>query len=161
MKKLVTLLGLFLTINVFANDTAKLYDPTADVKKDITRLLEQAKKENKNLMLQIGGNWCVWCHRFNTFVQTDNELKESLDKNYIVYHFNYSPENKNLDYLKKLDFPQRFGFPVLVILDSKGNRIHTQDTALLEEGSGYNKKKVKTFFLNWAPVALSETSYKE
>jgi thioredoxin-related protein len=72
--------------------------------------MAKAKKESKHVLLQIGGNWCVWCYRFNSFVLLDPDLKNILNNNYVVYHLNYSPENRNLDYLKKLGFPQRFGF---------------------------------------------------
>jgi thioredoxin-related protein len=155
------ILFLFVSLNSFANDSTKLYDPYANVSKDLAASLARAKKEKKHVLLQIGGNWCVWCYRFNSFIQMDKELKGLLDNNYVTYHLNYSKENKNLDYLKKLGFPQRFGFPVLVVLDADGNRIHTQDSVLLEKGNGYDKDKVKTFLMNWAPAALNEIYYKE
>lgn len=161
MKILLIVISLLLTVNLLGNDTTKLYNPAANVEKDMVEILKQAKKENKHVMLQIGGNWCIWCYRFNRFVGSDKELKESLDKNFVVYHLNYSPENKNLEYLKKLNFPQRFGFPVMVILDVEGNRLHTQDSGLLEQGNTYNKDKVKGFFQNWAPNAVNEAYYRE
>ena len=161
MKKLCVMMACWITLQASANDTAKLYNPNAIVEKDVAALLIKAKKENKNIMLQIGGNWCVWCYRFNDFVEKDKELKGLVDKNYVVYHLNHSKENTNYIYLKKLGFPQRFGFPVFVILDVKGNVIHTQDSVLLEEGQGYSKEKVKTFFQNWSIDAFNEANYKE
>ncbi|MBD0276438.1 MAG: thioredoxin family protein [Bacteroidota bacterium] len=151
----------FIAFNAVANDTTKLYDPYANVAADVQKALAKAKKEQKHVLLQIGGNWCVWCYRFNAFVQLDSSLKKLLDNNYVVYHLNYSKENKNLDYLKKLGFPQRFGFPVLVVLDANGNRLHTQDSSLLEKGNGYDAGKVKSFLINWSPSALNEIFYKE
>lgn len=148
-------------VGVFAGDTTKLYNPLAVVEKDVAAALQQAKRENKHVMLQIGGNWCVWCYRFNAFVETDSTLRTILHRNYIVYHLNYSKENKNLDYLQKLGFPQRFGFPVIVILDTAGKRIHTQNTYLLEKGNGYDFDKVRGFFTDWSPVALNPAYYKE
>ena len=95
-------------------------------------------------------------------MESDKELKEIIEKTYVVYHLNYSKENKNLDYLKKLGFPQRFGFPVFVILNKEGQVIHTQDSGLLEDGmKSYNKDKVKTFLQNWSTEALNESNYKE
>ena len=41
---------------------------------------------------------------------------------------NYDPKNKNEEVLAELGYPQRFGFPVFVILDANGNRIHTQNS---------------------------------
>ena len=152
---------LFFSVGVKANDSTRLYNPYANVSKDISALLERAKKEKKHILIQVGGNWCIWCYRFNAFVQTDTLLKKMAIDNYLIYHLNYSKENKNLDYLKKLGFPQRFGFPVLVVLDANGNRLHTQDSALLERGNGYDKDKVKSFLRNWAPGAFEEMQYKE
>jgi thioredoxin-related protein len=161
MKRLFFLLMLSFSLHAFANDTTKLYDPKANVEKDVAVALAKAKKEGKHVLLQIGGNWCVWCYRFHNFLQQDSSLKNILDNNYVVYHLNYSSENKNLDYLKKLGFPQRFGFPVLVILDANGNRLHTQDSGLLEKEKSYDKEKVKNFLTNWSPQALKESNYKE
>jgi thioredoxin-related protein len=161
MKTLLITLMLSISLSAFANDSTKLYDPNANVEKDVSAALVKAKKEGKHVLLQIGGNWCVWCYRFNSFVTGDTTLNRIMNENYIVYHLNYSPENKNLDYLKKLGFPQRFGFPVFVILDAKGKQLHTQDSGLLELGKGYDKDKVKNFFDNWSPGALKEVNYKE
>jgi hypothetical protein len=91
----------------------------------------------------------------------DKELKTLQGNNFLVYHLNYSPENKNEAYLKKLGFPQRFGFPVIVILDADGHRLHTQDSTLLEQGNTYSTSKVKSFFINWSPNALKDIYYKE
>ena len=161
MKRFLFLMIVLFSLQASANDTTKLYDPNANPEKDVAVTLAKARKEGKHVLLQIGGNWCVWCYRFNSFVLLDSTLKNIMNNNYVVYHLNYSPENKNLDYLKKLGFPQRFGFPVLVVLDANGNRLHTQDSSLLEKGNGYDKDKVKGFLINWSPFALKEANYKE
>ena len=75
------------------------------------------------------------------FVKADTALNRVTNENYVVYHLNFSPENKNLDYLKSLGFPQRFGFPVFVVLDAAGNRLHTQDSGLLEKEKSYDKSR--------------------
>ena len=56
--------------------------------------------------------------------------------------------------MQRLNNAGRFGFPVLVVLDEQGNVIHIQDSALLEEGKGYNQQKVLRFFQNWTPAAV-------
>ena len=160
--RFLPLLFIFLfSLQTKAADTTRLYNPYANAAKDIQQAVQRAKKEGKHVLIQVGGNWCVWCYRFNAFVQLDSGLKKVMNNNYVVYHLNYSKENKNLDQLKKLGFPQRFGFPVFVILDAGGNRLHTQDSALLEKGNGYDRDKVMSFLNNWSPAALSEVLYKE
>ena len=159
--RLLVLFFLFLSITCYSNDSTKLYNPAANVVKDVAAALSKAKKEKKNVLLQIGGNWCVWCYRLNSFIQTDSILKKLVSDNYVLYHLNHSKENKNLSYLKKLGYPQRFGFPVLIVLDADGRQLHTQDSALLEKGNGYDEEKVKSFLRNWAAGAFDEMHYKE
>ena len=138
-----------------AAEKAKLpkpYNYKENAEAKIAELVKQAQAENKNIILQAGGNWCIWCLRFNQFVQTTPELKNIVDKNYLYYHLNYSPENKNEKVFAKYGNPgEKFGYPVFVVLDKNGKMIHTQDSAVLEEGKGYSIEKVKAFFTEWAP----------
>ncbi|MCW3161824.1 thioredoxin family protein [Chryseobacterium oryctis] len=136
-----------------AEEKAKLpkpYDPKADAQADINKLIEQAQKEEKNIMIQAGGNWCIWCLRFNQYVQTTPELKEIVDENYLYYHLNYSPDNKNEKVFDQYGNPgDKFGYPVFIVLDKNGKMIHVQQSDVLEEGKGYSLDKVKEFFLQW------------
>lgn len=159
--KYLVLITLVFSLQAAAADSTKLYNPYANAEQDVARLLQKAKKEGKHVLLQVGGNWCIWCYRFNAFVQTDSTLKKLAGNNYIVYHLNYSKENKNLAYLAKLGYPQRFGFPVLVVLDADGKRLHTQDSGMLEKGNGYDEKKVTAFLNNWTAAALNAVLYEE
>lgn len=139
----------------------KLYNPAADAKADIAAAVKKANAEHKNVLLQIGGNWCIWCLRFNDLVTKDAELNKTMNDDFVVLHVNWSPENKNEKVLADLGYPQRFGFPVFVVLDGKGTRLHTQNSGYLEEGKGHSKAKVQEFFENWSPKALDPKSYVE
>lgn len=144
-----------------AQDEKKLYDPTADAQQQIADALSRAKETNKHVFIQVGGNWCSWCILFHKFVEGNEAVKSVFDDNYVPVKLNYSSENKNMDILAKLGYPNRFGFPVFVILDADGKRLHTQDSALLEDGQGYSEKKVVGFFKNWSPAAVDPATYAE
>jgi thioredoxin-related protein len=166
MKRPALLLLIFIAcdLSLFAQEKTSnnlnLYNPSADAKTDITNVVAIAKKENKHVFLQIGGNWCGWCIAFDKKVNENEELKKIINENYVVYHLNYSKENTNSEILKDLGFPQRFGFPVFVILDAEGNRLHTQNSAYLEEGKGHSAEKVKEFLESWTVKSLDPTNYK-
>lgn len=131
----------------------KPYNDKENAEQTIKDLVAQAKKENKNIMIQAGGNWCIWCLRFNQYVQSTPELKEIVDQNYLYYHLNYSPENKNEKVFAQYDNPgAKFGYPVFIVLDQDGKMIHTQDSAVLEEGKGYSLEKTKAFFMKYIPT---------
>jgi len=137
-----------------------LYDPSDDAKTEIAKAVKKAEIEGKHVFLQIGGNWCGWCLIFDEKINSDGTLRTFMENNFIVYHVNYSPENKNVDVLASLGFPQRFGFPVFVILDGKGNRIHTQNSVYLEEGKGHSSSKILEFLKHWSPAAVDPENYK-
>ena len=142
-------------------EKAHIYDPAANAEEDIKAAVAKAAVEHKHVFIQVGGNWCVWCRRFHALVEADTTLTRVINSNYVIVHVNYSPENKNEKVLAQLDYPQRFGYPVFVILDAKGNRIHTQNSGYLEEGLGHSKKKVEEFLKQWSPVAVDPNTYKK
>ena len=169
MNKLI-IIAAFLTLSagVKAQDVGTkpaeaphLYNPSANAKADIANAVTKAAAEQKNVLLQIGGNWCIWCLRFNDLVTKDSTLNKYLNDNYVVLHVNYSKENKNEDVLASLGYPQRFGFPVFVILNGKGERLHTQNSGYLEEGKGHSKEKVLGFFKDWSPAAVNPVTYQK
>jgi thioredoxin-related protein len=144
---------------VKAGSSDSLYHPLANADKDIAAAIKAANQEKKHVLIQAGGNWCSWCIEFNRFTTSDKQMDSAMKADYVVYHLNYSPQNKNAEIFKKYAFPNRFGFPVFLILDGKGKLIHTQNSAYLEEGKSYNKRKVLEFLREWRPAALDEKSY--
>lgn len=141
--------------------TFNLYKPAENAKEQIKIATNKAKKAGKYVLIQIGGNWCIWCARFNDFVTTDKSLDSLVNSNYVVYHLNYSKENYNAELLNKYQFPQRFGFPVFLILNEEGDLIHTQTSWYLESGKGYDKEKVTAFLNDWSKKAFDASQYNE
>jgi thioredoxin-related protein len=141
-------------------DAQKIYNPQADAKAEIAKAVAQAKKEGKHVLLQVGGNWCPWCIKLHKYLDQEVEIKKLMDDNYVFLVVNYSKANKNKEVMKMLKYPQRFGFPVMLVLNEKGERIHTQSTGILEKDKGYDFKKVKSFLYNWRPDALNPAHYK-
>ena len=142
-----------------ASAADSLYNPRANARKDIAKAVAKAKAQNKYVLIQAGGNWCGWCIEFNRFVANDSTLSSIIQTNFIVYHLNYSPENKNAEIFKEYNFPNRFGFPVFLILTGEGNLIHTQNSSYLELAKSYDTAKVKEFLLNFTPKAFQESAY--
>lgn len=162
MKILLFAISFFIicSANAQSRDTAHLYNPNANAEKDIAAAVKKAKAEHKFVLMQGGGNWCIWCKRFSLAVANNPKLDSIVNADFVFYHLNYSEENMNEKVFAKYGYPQRFGFPVFIILDDKGNRIHTQNSEYLEQGKGYDKDKIAAFFEAWSPKALDPASYK-
>ena len=155
---------LFFSFTVFSQDMKKfnLYKPDEKAEAEIANVVGEAKRSGKHVLIQIGRNWCIWCARFHEFVKKDSQLDSLMNANYVVYHLNYSKENYNAKLLTKYNFPQRFGFPVFLILDGEGNLLHTQNSWYLEDGkTSYERDKIKSFFTEWSKKSLDPSQYKE
>lgn len=137
----------------------QIYDPAADAPKQIAVAVAEAKRTGRHVLIQVGGQWCIWCMRLHKTITSSPELTRLVNDNYVVVHLNFSRENQNLETLAKLGYPQRFGFPVLVVLDGDGNRIHTQDSGYLENGSFHSVAKVAKFLEDWSPKAVDPATY--
>ncbi len=147
--------GLF----VFAQEK-KLYDPLANAEKDIQEAVKKAAAENKMVLLQGGGNWCGWCIEFARLAKADKKIDSILRSDFVWYHLNFSKENKNEALFAKYGYAQRFGFPVLIVVNAKGQRVHTQNSEYLEDGKkSYDVQKVIHFLEQWNSKALSPQTY--
>ena len=77
MKKCILLFAfaaLALGVSAQQKDSVKIYNPSADAKAEIKEMVKKAAADHKNVLLQIGGNWCIWCIRFNNLVTSDADL---------------------------------------------------------------------------------------
>lgn len=162
MKKIFFIItSIFFVANIFAQEN-KLYNPSANAEKDMTAVVKEARSLHKNILVMAGGNWCSWCVEFTRFTKSDPEIDSVINSAYIWYHLNYSKENKNAEIMARYGFPQRFGFPVFIILNENGERIHTQTSEYLEDGKkSYHKKRVQDFLEMWSPQALDANMYRE
>ncbi len=133
----------------------KYYNEDVDAMAQIQTASMLAKQSGRYVLCQVGGNWCPWCIRFADFATTDSVIAPLIERNFVYVHINYSKANKNPEAMKYLGNPARFGFPVFVILDEDGKPIHIQESASLEEGKSYDRKKVENFLSLWTKKAVT------
>ena len=104
----------------------KVYDETINPMEQIDRALATARssQQPKLVICQVGGNWCPWCLRFADFAATDPDIAKVIDDHFLLIHVNYHPrkaQDASAEALmSRLGHPQRFGFPVFVVLDGEG-----------------------------------------
>ena len=125
------------------------YDPARDPFDDLKAAINVAQKSGQRIILKVGGEWCIWCFRLDDFIKQHQEIDNYLHSNYIFLKINFSKENKNENFLAQ--YPKISGYPHLFVLDSNGDFIHSQDTALLEKEKSYDAHKIMEFLRQWAP----------
>ena len=155
MKKLFLFLAMLLGLTCGIQAQApKVYNEDLDAMEQIQKAVEEARASDRYVMCQVGGNWCPWCLRFAEFATKDSVIAPLMEENYVYIHVNYSKGNKNLEAMKYLGNPGRFGYPVFVVLNEEGIPIHIQESESLEEGKGYSQKKVGKFLRLWNKKAV-------
>ena len=126
-----------------------IYDETADAAKQVAEALVVAKREKKQVLLQFGANWCVWCHVFHHFLDTDRTIQKKIQSVYVLVLIDVG-NGHNESTVKEYGEPTRFGLPVIVVLDPDGKQLVTQSVAEFGENGGYNSLKVLAFLNQWA-----------
>lgn len=147
----VVLTFVFTSLSV-AGDRPDKFDPKRDATKDIAAAVAEARQTNKRVLLDVGGEWCIWCHRLDTLFAKNPDLDLFLHEKFVVAKVNYSKENKNEEILSR--YPKIPGYPHLFVLDKNGQLLCSQDTEELESGKGHDPEKVLAFLKKWVPPML-------
>lgn len=152
IKSILYIVLFFSTINLVAQTekSEHLFDPARNPFDDLKFTVEEAKQLNKRIILDIGGDWCIWCHRIDAFMNNTEAIKSLLDKNFIVLKINVSKENKNENFLSQ--FPPIEGYPHFFVLEKDGSLLHSQNTGDLEKDKDYDIEKFISFLNKWKPA---------
>lgn len=136
-------------------DLLKIYDEERDPMELMEMGLEEARNTGRTAILQLGGNWCPWCLRLSALVHQNDSLAPLVNEQFVYIHINVPKERerRNIDLLKRLGNPGRFGYPVLVVMSDEGYPIQTQRTDIFEKGKSYDVAKLQEFFLQWSRKA--------
>lgn len=126
------------------------YDPLRNADQDIRDAIVEAKRSNRRILLEVGGEWCSWCHILDNYFEAHPDLVALRDKSYVTLKINFSEENPNKEVLSR--YGPISGYPYIFVLESDGKLLHSQDTSVLESGRSYDLGTFTTFLTTWAPV---------
>lgn len=129
---------------------ATKYDPKRDPEKDIQDAVAEAQRTGKRILLEVGGEWCSWCHIMDRYFEQNPKLLEFREQHFVMIKINFSPENENKRLL--LRYPKIQGYPHIFVLETDGKLLHSQDTSPLESGKSYDLEKFFSFLKRWAPA---------
>jgi thioredoxin-related protein len=134
-----------------AVDLPARFDPSRDGAADVAHATALANAQGKRVIVDVGGEWCSWCHILDRFIEGDAQIRTLIDANYIWVKVNFSKENRNEALLAR--WPKVAGYPHLFVLDGNGHLLHSQDTGRLEAQGGYDRSKFLAMLKRWAVPA--------
>jgi len=131
-----------------APKAAATYDEARDPAKDLQEAIAEATKVKKRILLEVGGDWCVYCNIMDQTFDSHAQLRKNRDTNYVTLKVNYSKENPNQEFLSK--YPKIADYPHFFVLDSNGVLLHSQPTHPFEHGNKYKVGKIDEFLSKWS-----------
>jgi thiol:disulfide interchange protein len=119
------------------------FDPARDAVADVDEAVAQARAQGKSVLVDVGGEWCAWCHILDRFIAARPEVRRMLDEHYVLVKVNWSPGNRNERLLSR--WPKPSGYPHFYVLDGQGRLLASQATGELEAGRDYDERKMLAF----------------
>lgn len=140
----VVLIAAFaLATAVHAGGPLTTFDPARDGARDVEEAVALAKAQGKRVIVDVGGEWCGWCHILDQFIEANDDVRRAIDARYIWVKVNFSKQNDNAALLSR--WPKVAGYPHLFVLDAGGALVWSQDTGVLEGGKSYDKARFIAF----------------
>ena len=123
------------------------YDPSRDAFQDGRDAIKLAKATNRRILIEVGGDWCKWCHLLDRFLDKNPEIKKELHQTFVFLKVNVSDENDNEKFLKV--FPAPLGYPHMYVTEKNGGLLLSKDTADFLINRKYSAERFKYFFEKW------------
>ena len=135
---------------------SKVYDDKRDPFKDAQAAITLAQKTNRNVLIEIGGNWCTWCHKMDAFLAKNPEVYQALHDKYVLLKISVSDSNENEAFMKSL--PPVQGYPHMYVSTNTGKMLLSKDTAELLDDLQYSVQYWMTFLAKWQVTNNKENS---
>jgi thioredoxin-related protein len=134
------------------------FDPQRDAAGDIQAAIAEAQRTGQRILLDIGGDWCQYCHQMDQLFLEHPELLDLRDKNFITVAIYYGMDKKSPQVLSH--YPKVEGIPHFYVLDSRGAVLHSQHLVELRTGGKYDPDKLKEFLTKWSSSATESDGQK-
>ena len=149
----VLMVTFLLVVKVYAEPQLKLpvystsYDDKRDPFTDAKDAIKLAKNSQRNVLIEIGGNWCSWCKKMDAFLERNPEVYQALHTKFVLLKINVSDSNENEAFMSAL--PPVLGYPHMYVSTASGKMILSKDTAELLQDGQYSVENWLEFINNW------------
>jgi thiol:disulfide interchange protein len=127
---------------------SEAYDPARDPFADGRAALQLARVTQRKVLIEVGGNWCSWCHLLDRFLSKHPALRTRLHQTFVLLKVNVDEVNGNSEFLKV--FPRPLGYPHMYITDADGIVLFSQDTAEFLQDGKYSEQRLRVFLDRWS-----------
>jgi len=126
---------------------SKVYDDKRDPFADANAAITLANQTGRNVIIEVGGNWCTWCHKMDAFLAENPDIYQKLHEKYVLLKINVSDSNENEAFMKGL--PPVLGYPHMYVSTAQGKMLLSKDTADFLKNGNYSRHSWLTFLDKW------------
>jgi thiol:disulfide interchange protein len=125
------------------------YRPDADPAADLELAKARAQAEDKRILIEVGGDWCIWCHILDRYLLAEPDVMAAYEDAFVVMKVNWAQDDdRNEAFLAQ--YPERAGYPHFFILDADGTFLASKNTVELEDGGeSYDRDAMLAFAQSW------------
>ncbi len=127
-----------------------VYDEDANADKVVDEALARAKKNNKLLLIDLGGNWCPDCIILHNLMEVP-EMKKFVDTHYEVALVDVGRFDKNAQIGARYGYNTRLkGVPTVLVVDPKTNKvINGERVFALSTARSQTPQALADYLANW------------
>ncbi len=127
-----------------------VYDEDANADKVVDDALARAKKNNKLLLIDLGGNWCPDCIILHNLMEVP-EMKKFIDSHYEVALVDVGRFDKNAQIGARYGYNTRLkGVPTVLVVDPKTNKvINGERVFALSTARSQTPQALADYLANW------------
>lgn len=126
---------------------SKVFDDTRDPIADAKAAIKLAGETNRHVLIEIGGNWCTWCHKMDAFFEKNPDVYQALHDTFVLLKVNVSDSNENEKFMAAM--PPVLGYPHMYVSTGKGKLVLSKDTADFLNSGNYSREQFMAFFDEW------------
>jgi thiol:disulfide interchange protein len=145
------LAALLVAVPLAAFGAEALYPSIDRAKGDVESAMKEAKKTNKRVIVDFGGNWCTDCRILDINLKKP-ENAALLAKHYVMVHVNVGDKgiSDNFDVAERYGIPLKKGVPALAVLGSDGRVVYAQKNGEFESMRKMDPQSVNDFLTRWS-----------
>lgn len=146
---------LFLLLTLAASTVAAAplpYDESVDAKAAVRVALDDAKSDNRPVLVIFGANWCDDCRALDTALKTDRTAA-LMSRDFHVVKVDVGNFNRNLDVDRAYGDPIKKGIPAAVVLSPDAQVLYATRAGELADARKMGEGGIHDFFENVVPAA--------
>jgi thiol-disulfide isomerase/thioredoxin len=124
------------------------FDPERDAESDLQAARVAAKANGRNVLVIVGGDWCVWCFLLDRHFSRDAEAARVWYGAFEILRVYYGEDNPNARFLSR--YPDFHLFPHFFILADDGRVLGSSTADVLIKDAKYDNELLARFIRQWA-----------